>query len=154
MGRSQVPIHSSLLPVSLPRLPRVPADKEYYVLGGQHLVAALQMLRRDRLAERLDPPRALSVVQAKILAHHTPKKFREAAAGDAQFAQSGIQALPLSGWAEQLLTEDVRAEGDPVRRLAMAVQKSGLNRTMTTVCPRAPCWPQRMVCVRRSVPMG
>ena len=149
-----MPIHSSLLPVSLPRLPRVPADKEYYVLGGQHLVAALQMLRRDRLAERLDPPRALSVVQAKILAHHTPKKFREAAAGDAQFAQSGIQALPLSGWAEQLLTEDVRAEGDPVRRLAMAVQKSGLNRTMTTVCPVAPCWPHRMVCVRRSVPMG
>ena len=98
------------------------------------MVAALQRRRADFLAAHRDPPPGLTVVRAKVLKHATPLKYRQAAAGDSQYAQTTVRAMRLSGWAEALLTPDVQAESDATKRLSLSIQKSGLDRTMKLVC--------------------
>ena len=108
------------------------------MLGGQHLAKALLERRQELLAQHLDPPRWLTVVKATVLKAATPIPVREAAAGDAQYAQSGVRSLPLSGWAELLLGPDVQAEADQDTRLAISIRKAGLNRAMTLVWASPP----------------
>jgi len=73
------------------------AEKNYYVLGNQHLVKALQQLRATQVAKKLAPAKSLTVIRARVLKHAAPIPYRQAAAGDSQCAQSGVRAIPLSG---------------------------------------------------------
>jgi hypothetical protein len=102
-------------------------------LGAQHLVKALQNIRSSLLASKREPPRALTVVRAKVLHHRTPLNYRQAAAGDSQFAQSGVKAIPLSGWARLLLAEDIQKEAKETDKLYLALQRAGHDRTAVTV---------------------
>ena len=110
-----------------------PAEKQYYVLGQQHLVKALQNLREEVIHNKLDPGRALSVVRAKVLKHNTPVNFRQAAAGDSQFAQSGVRPIPLSQWARLLLSDDIQAQEDETDQIYLSLQRAGYSRQMLRV---------------------
>ena len=108
------------------------------MLGKQHLVRALLNLRAEVLAAKGNPSPALSYVRAKVLRHDTPRPVREAAAGESQYAQSGVRAVPLSGWARLLLSPDIQANPTALDRIYLALQRAGYERGSSDVCAGPP----------------
>lgn len=82
-------------------LPFFSAAKEYIVLGGQHFVKALQLLRERKLAEMMDKdprllPPSLQYVEAEVLNLGCPLGLRATLAGQHQKRQSLTEACTLS----------------------------------------------------------
>lgn len=112
------------------------------MLGHQHLVKALQNLRNEVLADKLEPSEALTWIRATVLRHNTPKPVRQAAAGESQYAQSGVKPIPLSGWAKLLLSPDIQEEPDDVTKLYLSLQRAGYEskgNEASTPSPAYPC---------------
>ena len=96
---------------------------------------ALSTLRSELLLKGLPMPQHLEFVRATVLLHSTPVGDRQVLAGDSQFAQSSVEPLRLSEFCALLLSGDVATIPEPERRLAVAIRKSGYDRTKRVVCP-------------------
>lgn len=75
------------------------AAKEYIVLGGQHFVKALKLLREHRLSVDKTPenqlPPSLRIVEAEVLTEGTPFDLRSLQAGRHQHRQSSAEPTKL-----------------------------------------------------------
>ena len=74
------------------------------MLSGQHLVEALRRRAGDYDAQDLDPPAPYLRLVCRVLKYDTPVGIRQLAAGDAQMAQSTVQALSLLDFGRLFLT--------------------------------------------------
>ena len=107
-------------------------SSRYYVLGGQHALAAVLAMRKRLQEQSLPVPEHLSLVLARVLKVDTPLDIRQRVAGDHQAAQSAVHSLPfwrfMSFLAESLQR---RPDGDVDSFLIAAIQKSGQPRPTT-----------------------
>ena len=78
-------------------------DGKLYVLGRQHITAALNAERRRCIKEKLEPPEYGEVVAANILKASTPLLTRLVLAADDNTRTHNVQRLPVYDMAAKLL---------------------------------------------------
>ena len=86
--------------------------KGFVVLGGQHMVKALQILQQEALDAGRHLPPYLRHVRAQVLHYATPRAVCEQWAGAHQCRQNSVAAMPLSRWCEAYLRQG-RQHADP-----------------------------------------
>jgi len=106
----------------------------YWVVGGQHGVAALKELREERAAigDSVEAKWLNVVVCSRLMRHGTSLDQLQCLAGDHQAAQSASRSLRTSQFLALALKEG--PEVDMRTRIARAVQKSGWARSVSLVC--------------------
>ena len=98
------------------------------MIGGQHSVAALQLLRQERAKAGMavDLPWLTTVRAEQVVRFGTPLSQLQLLAGDHQAAQSDVRELPMSDFLRLLVATDA---SQPLQdRIAMAIQKAGWAR--------------------------
>ena len=106
--------------------------KKYFVLGGQHTVAALQELATERLKSSLPVLDWQTFVFADILEPGTPLPVRRQISGDHQYSQPQVSHLGLSRWAQALLSAE--PEGTLEDKVKFATRSTGFKRFPDSVC--------------------
>ena len=118
-----------------PSPPSLCVGRKYIVIGGQHIVSALQSLYTETLASKRKPPEWMSTVSATILRHSSPPDARKFAAGRHQYQQTNVSTLRLSEVLALFLAPDVQALPTAGGRLQMVLQKAGhKDQAMRPVC--------------------
>ena len=111
------------------------AGRKFWIIGGQHSVAVCIERRDASLKAGKSLPDWQKVALCSALKHDVPLSVRQAEAGNAQYRQGNVSALPLSATMQLFLQE---TEAEPQRgvrqNLAVAVQKSGAARQDKLVC--------------------
>ena len=106
------------------------------VLSGQHTLAALRELRKEKLRAEREVPKVLDVVHADVLRVTVPVARRRAIAGAYQHRQHQVAAVPLSRLVHWLAGKHYTEMGG-VGRLKSAAEMCGVDRNLDDVCPRA-----------------
>ena len=114
------------------------SGRSFIVLGGQHSAKICCEKREENLNRGLPLPDWQKWVLGSCLRHDTSIETRQCEAGNSQYRQGNVQALPLSATLNQYLQE-MTEHGDRGERqcLAVAVQKTGAERHEKLVCPVA-----------------
>ena len=102
----------------------------FLVLGGQHGVRALQVLREEMVAQGRVVPPSVGTVEARVLLPDAPVHVRELYAGDHQQAQTQTTPVPL--WRVMtFLVRHLEQGMNDREALRAAIQKSGRQRPTT-----------------------
>ena len=113
--------------------------RKYIVIGGQHIVSALQSLYTETIASKRKPPEWMSTVSATILRHSSPPDVRKFAAGRHQYQQTSVSTLRLSEVLALFLAPDVQALTTAGGRLQAVLQKAGhKDQLLSPVCRPVP----------------
>lgn len=102
-------------------------NQKYYIVSGQHLMKAVDVIRQRREEQGLDLLSWMREVSADVLKPDVPIKDRKTIAGS-ENANARLQRTSTISECLELFMSDGKSEFDDVhQRIADAVEQSGLN---------------------------
>ena len=114
--------------------------RSYAVIGGQHGVKIAKEMRQATLDQGLVVPEWQATVLGSCLRHDVPLSIRQAEAGNAQYRQSNVSALPISStlafFVDEMASNPERGQQG---NMGIAIQKTGQTRFERVVCSSRAC---------------